>query len=57
LVRLRVPKEVVQADQAGFIALVLAELKALHQGKAVRFGLRPLEVEGWLAQTFISKSK
>ncbi len=47
-VRLRVPAEVAQADQAGFIALVLAELKTLHAGKAVRFGLRPLEVEGWL---------
>ena len=47
-VRLRVSAEVAQADQAGFIALVLAELKALHAGKAVRFGLRPLEVKGWL---------
>lgn len=49
-VRMRVPAEVAQADQAGFIALVLAELKALHPGKAVRFGLRPLEVEAWLSQ-------
>lgn len=47
-VQKRVPVEVAQADRAGFIALVLAELKALHAGKAVRFGLRPLEVEGWL---------
>ncbi len=50
-VRRRMPLEVAQADQAGFIALVLAELKALHPGKAVRFGLRPLEVEGWMAHT------
>ncbi|OYU46154.1 MAG: cell filamentation protein Fic [Burkholderiales bacterium PBB4] len=48
LVRMRVPAEVAQDDQAGFIALVLAELKALHPGKAVRFGLRPLQVEAWL---------
>lgn len=44
----RMPTEVAQADRAGFIALVLVELKALHAGNAVRFGLRPLEVEGWL---------
>lgn len=48
--RMRVPAEVAQADRAGFIALALTELKALHAGKAVRFGLRPLEVEGWLAR-------
>jgi hypothetical protein len=47
-VRRRVPTEVMQADHAGFVALVLLELKALHAGNAVRFGLRPLEVEGWL---------
>jgi hypothetical protein len=46
-VRARIPSEVAQADHAGFIALALAELKALHAGKAVRFGLRPLEVEAW----------
>ncbi|OHC68285.1 MAG: cell filamentation protein Fic [Rhodocyclales bacterium GWA2_65_20] len=47
-VRTRMPAEVAQADRAGFTALVLVELKALHAGNAVRFGLRPLEVEGWL---------
>ena len=31
-----------------FVALVLAEFKVLHAGKAVRFGLRPLEVVAWL---------
>lgn len=54
-VRRRMPLEVAQADQAGFVALVLAELKALHPGKAVRFGLRPLEVEGWMAHTTPTK--
>jgi Fic family protein len=49
-VRARMPTEVAQADRAGFIALVLVELKALHAGNAVRFGLRPLEVEGWLTR-------
>lgn len=43
----RMPLEVAQADQSGFTALALLELKALHAGNAVRFGLRPLEVEGW----------
>lgn len=47
-VRTRMPAEVAEADRAGFTALVLVELKALHAGNAVRFGLRPLEVEGWL---------
>jgi Fic family protein len=49
-VRARMPTEVTQADRAGFIALVLVELNALHAGNAVRFGLRPLEVEGWLGK-------
>ncbi|MDR7307526.1 Fic family protein [Rhodoferax saidenbachensis] len=49
-VRARIPSEVAEADRAGFTALVLVELKALHAGNAVRFGLRPLEVEGWLAR-------
>lgn len=55
LVRSRVPSEVAQADQAAFVALVLAELKSLHPGKAVRFGLRALEVEGWSAHTLLTK--
>jgi hypothetical protein len=42
------PLEVAQADRAGFTGLVLVELRALHAGNAVRFGLRPLEVEGWM---------
>lgn len=49
-VHTRLPSDVAQADRAGFIALVLLELQALHAGKAVRFGLRPLEVEAWLGQ-------
>ena len=47
----RIPLEVAQADRTGFAALVLVELKALHVGNAVRFGLRPLEVEGWIGKT------
>ena len=46
-VRARIPPEVAQVDHSGFVALALVELKALHAGKAVRFGLRPLEVEAW----------
>ncbi len=50
----RIPVEVAQADRAGFTGLVLVELKALHPGKAVRFGLRPLEVEGWMRSSRIA---
>jgi hypothetical protein len=34
-------------DRDRFVALVLAELRALHGGNAVRFGLRPLEFAAW----------
>lgn len=35
------------ADRGRFVALVLAEFKTLHDGNAVRFGLRPLEYSAW----------
>ena len=50
-VRARMPATVQADDQAHFVALALAEFRALHAGKAVRFGLRPLEVEAWLEKT------
>jgi len=49
-VRARVPNTVPTEDQANFVVLVLAEFQTLHEGNAVRFGLRPLEVEGWRRQ-------
>ena len=44
----RVPATVDANDHAHFATLVCTELNALHSGNAVRFGLRPLEVEGWV---------
>jgi Fic family protein len=38
---------VVKADLDHFIELVSEELKSLHQGNAVRFGIRPLELSAW----------
>jgi Fic/DOC family len=50
IVRARLPATVVAADKAHFIELALAEFKGLHPGNAVRFGIRPLELEAWLAR-------
>ena len=43
----RIPSTVLDADTAHFVALVLAEFKALHAGNAVRFGLGALELAAW----------
>ncbi len=40
-----------EADRARFIALVQAEFTTLHTGNAIRFGLRPLEFDGWVNNT------
>ncbi|MEI8029229.1 MAG: Fic family protein [Comamonadaceae bacterium] len=49
-VQLRLPATVPEADKAYFVALALAEFKGLHPGNAVRFGIRPLELEAWLVR-------
>jgi hypothetical protein len=46
-IRTVVPPTVAEVDRERFVALVLAELRALHGGNAVRFGLRPLEFAAW----------
>ena len=46
-VRARTPPSVPGADMAHFVALVLAEFKALHAGNAVRFGIGPLALAAW----------
>lgn len=46
-VRARIPVAVTEADKNHFIALALAEFKALHPGNAVRFGIRALEFSAW----------
>ena len=39
---------IIQAeDRDHFVQLVLKEFEGLHAGNAVRFGLRPLELQGW----------
>lgn len=38
------------ADESRFIDLVMQEFKSLHAGNAVRFGLRAMEWEAWLAR-------
>jgi homogentisate 1,2-dioxygenase len=47
VVRARMPVSVASADAEHFLELVLAEFASLHQGNAVRFGLRPLEFSAW----------
>lgn len=41
------PEAVPDEVRSRFIDLVLAEFKGLHPDNAIRFGLRPLEVEAW----------
>lgn len=50
-VRQSMPASVVPDDQAGFAKLVLDEFKTMHAGNAVRFGLRPLELDAWKRQS------
>ncbi len=49
-IRKKIPAVVQSVDRERFVALVLAEFKALHSGNAVRFGLRPLEYSAWAAK-------
>jgi hypothetical protein len=46
-IRSQVKAMVVKADLDHFIELVSEELKSLHPGNAVRFGIRPLELSAW----------
>jgi hypothetical protein len=49
-VRKTMPASVTPEDRDKFVKLVLDEFKTLHAGNAVRFGLRPLEIQEWQAQ-------
>ncbi len=49
-IRARLPATVTAGDEAHFVALAFAEFKGLHQGNAVRFGIRPLEFDAWLTK-------
>jgi Fic/DOC family len=46
-VRALVPASVAATQRDEFVRLVLGELRTLHAGNVVRFGLRPLEFEAW----------
>jgi Fic/DOC family len=45
--RALVPASVAVAQRDEFVRLVQSELRSLHAGNVVRFGLRPLEFEAW----------
>lgn len=55
-IRKSIPKSVASADRMKFVDLVLEEFRGLHAGNAIRFGLRPLEFDGWM-QPKISPKK
>jgi Fic/DOC family len=46
-VRALVPVSVATSQRDEFVRLVQSELRSLHAGNVVRFGLRPLEFEAW----------
>jgi Fic family protein len=50
-IRSTMPKSIAAEDQVKFLALVLEEFKGLHEGNAIRFGLRPLEFAAWKAES------
>ena len=56
-VRKAAPKSVPTADRDAFARLVLDELRSLHAGNAVRFGLRPIEFDAWFERSRQSPKK
>ncbi|MDB5850346.1 MAG: filamentation induced by cAMP protein Fic [Rhodoferax sp.] len=51
-----VTSQVPATDQANVLALVLEELRRLHEGVLARYGLRPAELKAWLdAQAKIAR--
>jgi hypothetical protein len=49
-IRKAIPASVIPAEREHFVQLVAEEFKTLHTGNAVRFGLRPLEIQEWQAR-------
>jgi len=49
-VRQTMPASVAADDRDSFAKLVVDEFKTMHTGNVVRFGLRPLEFEAWIAK-------
>lgn len=42
------PAKAAQSERERFVALLAREFETLHEGNAIRFGLRPLEYASWL---------
>jgi hypothetical protein len=49
IIRVDVEQSVAEVDQAGVQALILEELRRLHEGILARYGLRPSEFAAWKA--------
>lgn len=47
VIRSAVPASIAEGDRERFVELILDEFRTLHEGNAVRFGLRPLEFAAW----------
>ena len=52
-----IPDAVSEEDKQKFIVLIQDELKALHAGNVIRFGLRPLEFSVWQEKHQVDDSK
>jgi hypothetical protein len=48
VIRRSMPLTVPVDEQEAFVRLVIKEFVTLHAGNAIRFGIRPLEFEGWV---------
>ena len=46
-IRESIPATVAESDREKFFTLIKEEFKTLHEGNAIRFGLRPLEFAEW----------
>jgi hypothetical protein len=42
-----IPSSVAEEDHDKFVKLVYEEIENLHEGNAIRFGIRPLEFAEW----------
>jgi Fic family protein len=47
-VKAAIPSEIAEEDHNKFVKLVLDEFKNLHEGNAIRFGIRPSQFAEWL---------
>jgi hypothetical protein len=46
-IRSAIPTTIAEGDHDRFVELIQDEFKSLHEGNAIRFGLRPLEYASW----------